>query len=104
MQDLDYSRLIQECFWEMHMSAKNIQSILASDDLTQKKFLFRKILLNSSRLLTDLQLFDTDTLKLLIESFKIPTFNHDYIFRKHNIVEVYFLDKPLRIDELTWVA
>ncbi|RLA61240.1 MAG: hypothetical protein DRQ78_08835 [Epsilonproteobacteria bacterium] len=104
MKDLNYNRLMQECFWDMNMSPKNIQSIVATDDLVQKKFLFRKILLNSSRLLTDLRLFDAGTLKILIESFQVPSFNHDYIFRKHNIVEVYFLDMPLHIDELKWVA
>jgi hypothetical protein len=88
----------------MNLTPQNIIDMVENHDLNDKKFLFRKILLNSNRVLTDLKLFDLDELKVLIESFKIPKFNHDYIFRRHNIVEVYFLDKPLLIDELKWIA
>jgi len=104
MSKPNLKRVIKECFWDMGITEKDIAVIIDGDDYAQKKFLFRKILLNSSRVLSDLKLFDRDELKSLIETFKIPKFNHDYIFRRHNIVEVYFLDKPLLIDELKWVA
>ena len=97
-------RIIKECFWDMKLTFKEIVDITKSDDVSKKKFLFRKILLNSTRVLSDLKIFNRDDLKKLIEEFRVPTFNHDYIFRRHNIVEVYFLDKPLLIDELKWVA
>jgi len=104
MNASDFKRVIKECFWDMKMTKEDIVNIVNGDDLNQKKFLFRKLLLNSSRLLTDLKLFDEQTLKILIETFNVPRFNHEYIFRRHNIVEVYFLDNPLLIDELKWVA
>jgi len=97
-------RVIKECFWDMSMSPTKIMEIIHGTDWTQKKFLFRKILLNSTRVLYDLKIFNQDDLKVLIEEFRVPQFNHDYIFRRHNIAEVYFLDKPLLIDELKWVA
>ena len=97
-------RVIKECFWDMRLTPKNIIDILKGSNWNQKKFLFRKILLNSTRVLYDLKIFNQDDLKVLIEEFRVPQFNHDYIFRRHNIVEVYFLNKPLLIDELKWVA
>ena len=102
--DSNLNRIIKECFWDMQMSSKKIIKIVNGNDLSQKKFLFRKILLNSTRVLNDLKIFNPDDLKVLIEEFRVPQFNYDYIFRRHNIVEVYFLDKPLLIDELKWVA
>jgi len=66
--------------------------------------LFEEILLNSTRLLVDLNIFKNDDLQNLIEKFKVPAFNHDYVFRRKNIAKVYFLDKSLKINELKWVA
>ena len=37
-----------------------------------------------------------------LENYKIPEFNAEYAFRRKNIAEVYFFDKPLLIDELKW--
>jgi len=104
LTDNDLIRIIKECFWDMKLTANDIVDIANGEDWTQKKYLFRKLLLNSTRVLSDLKIFSQDDLKKLIEEFKVPQFNHDYIFRRHNIVEVYFLDKPLLIDELKWVA
>ena len=66
--------------------------------------LFEKILLNSTDMLCDLQIFKKVDLKRLIEGYEVPSFNHEYIFRRKNITEVYFLDKKLEIEELKWVA
>ena len=102
--EVDLQRVIKECFWDMQQTPQNIIDITKSHDWTQKKFLFRKILLNSTRMLNDLKIFEQDDLKELIENFNVPTFNQAYIFRRHNIAEVYFLDKALLIDELKWIA
>jgi len=96
--------ILKNCFWDYNFTEEEILNIVNGNDFAQKQFLFRKILLNSTRVLTDLKIFNHEELKTMIETFKVPTFNHDYIFRRHNIVEVYFLDKPLLIDELKWVA
>ncbi|MDD3324358.1 MAG: hypothetical protein PHN38_04500 [Sulfurospirillaceae bacterium] len=97
-------RIVKECFWDLNITTNDIEKIIKSDDERQKAFLFEKILLNSTHLLADLKLFDTNELLYLLENFKIPTFNHDYIFRRKNIAEVYFFDKPILIDELKWIA
>ncbi len=44
----------------------------------------------NTNLLVDLKLSKKDELKVMVEEFKIPKFNYDYIFRRKNILEVYF--------------
>lgn len=97
-------RIAKECFWDLHITPDAIETILRSDDERQKAFLFEKILLNSTHVLADLKLFEPDDLRKLLENFKIPTFNYAHIFRRKNIADVYFLGKPLLIDELKWIA
>ena len=101
---IDYERIKKECFWDLDISEDDIKKILHGEDERSKTLLFEKILLNSTRLLFDLKLFNIDELKLMLEKFKVPRFNHDYIFRRKNIAEVYLFNKPLLIDELKWPA
>ena len=96
--------IIKDCFWDLDFTDKDINDIINSKDIKGKSFLFDKILLNSTNLILDLKIFRKIDLKWLIEKFEVPNFNYDYIFRRKNIVEVYFLDKPLLIEELKWIA
>lgn len=98
------NNIIKDCFWDLNFTDKDLNNIINSKDIKRKSFLFDKILLNSSNLFIDLKIFNSDDLKILIEKFEVPNFNYDYIFRRKNIVEVYFLDKPLLIEELKWVT
>ncbi len=101
---IDYEKIKKECFWEYDFSEKEIQDMAKSDSLQKKKFLFEKILLNSTTLFNDLKIFSKSDLETLITDYKVPSFNHDYIFKRKNMAEVYFLDKPLLVNELKWVA
>ena len=101
---INYERIIKDCFWDLKIDAKEIDTILLHSDMSKKAFLFEKILLNSTQMLADMQIFEKDDLKILIENFKVPKFNAEYIFKRKNMAEVYFLDKPLEIDELKWIA
>ena len=101
---INYERIIKDCFWDLNITSKNIDEILHKNDLRRKKFLFNKILLNSTRVLIDLEIFKSDELKQMIEEYKVPTFNHDYIFRRKNIAEIFFLNKPVLVEELKWIA
>jgi len=51
----------------------------------------------------DLEIFDKNQLKEFLENYKIPEFNAEYIYRRKNMAEVYFFDKPSLIDELKWI-
>ena len=100
----DFQRIRKECFWDVTMSKKTFFDIVNSQDMKKKQYIFEKILLNSTKMLTDLQIFNKNGLKELIENIKIPNFNKAHILRRKNLVEVYFFDKELQIDELKWVA
>jgi hypothetical protein len=98
----EYDRIKKECFWDLNIRETEIKETLAGADERAEAFLLDKILQNSTRLLFDLELFKRDVLKELLEKYKIPRFNHDYLFRRKNIAEAYFFDKPLEIEELKW--
>ncbi len=101
---INFKRIKKECFWDYDFSDEEIRQMATSDDIKERSFLFQKILLNSTSLFNDLKIFKPNVLKELLENYKVPAFNHDYIFRRKNIAEVYFFDKPLLIEELKWVA
>jgi len=101
---IDFKRIKKECFWDYNFTDEEILQMANSENIWEKSFLFQKILLNSTSLLNDLKIFELDVLKELLENYKVPAFNHDYIFRRKNIAEVYFFDKPLLIEELKWTA
>ena len=101
---IDYDRIKKDCFWDLNISIDEIADMISGSDFRSKAFLLEKILLNSTKLLLDLKIFNRDELKLLLENFKVPQFNYEYVFRRKNIAGVYFFDEPLLIDELKWIA
>jgi len=101
---LDFSRVKKECFWDVSINEETLYDIIVSTDMKKKQFIFEKILLNSTKILTDLSIFNKKELKKLTNNIKIPNFNKAHILRRKNLVEVYFFDKELQIDELKWVA
>lgn len=100
----NYDRIIKDCFWDLAISEEDIKNILHSNDKKKKAFLFDKILLNSTQMLVDLQIFTIDEIKEFLNEYKVQKFNYNHIFRRKNIAEVYFLNKPLEINELKWIA
>ncbi len=94
--------ILRDCFWEYHYTKDDIQKILDGNDFAKKQFLFEKILLNSRDYLNALKIFDKKELEKLIDSYRVPSFNREYAFRRKNIVEVYFLDRELLVEELMW--
>lgn len=100
---VNYDKIIKDCFWDFHFTKDEIKK-LSIGSIKEKSFLFQKILLNSTVLFNSLKIFAKDDIKHLIENYKIPDFNHDYIFKRKNMAEVYFLNKPLLINELKWIV
>ncbi|MCK9491172.1 MAG: hypothetical protein M0Q24_03695 [Sulfurimonas sp.] len=101
---IDYLRIQKDCFWDINISREDLEAILSGNDERKKSMLFEKILLNSTRIFIDLKIFKIEELAELLENYKIPQFNSEHAFRRKNMAEVYFLDKPLLIDELKWIA
>ena len=104
MQKEQTKNILKDCFWEYHFSAEEIGQFFKSSDKREKQFLFEKILLNSHELFKDMALFSRKDLEIMLESYVVPRFNKEYIYRRKNSVEYYLLDKPLMIDELKWTA
>ena len=101
---VNYERIKKDCFWDLDISNEEIDNIVTGEDERKKRMLFEKILLNSTALFQDMRIFDKEELAFLVESYNVPKFNEEYAKRRKNMVEVYFFDKPLLIDELKWVA
>lgn len=99
-----YQRIIRECFWDLNMTPDDLESIINGHNLSQKKIIFNKILENSTHLFKDLTIFPHNDLEQLLKAYKVPSFNTDYFFRRKNLVEVYFFDKPLQVTELQWIT
>ena len=99
-----YNRIIKDCFWDLKFDVNDIQKIISSNDIQKKSFLFNKILLNSTHMFQALKIFTIDEIRYFLDEFEVPKFNYDYIFKRKNMAEVYFLDRPLLIDELKWTA
>ena len=99
-----YNRIIKDCFWDLNFEVNDIQKIISSNNIQKKSFLFNKILLNSTNMFQSLKIFTIDEIKYFLDELEIPKFNYDYIFKRKNMAEVYFLDRPLLIDELKWIA
>ncbi len=107
MENVDYShykRIISDCFWDSKITVEDIDKIFYSEDMRAKKYLFEKILINSTDILTDFRLFKKNDLKVIMKEYKVPSFNFDYVFRRKNIAEVCLFDAPLLIDELKWTV
>lgn len=101
---VNFQRIQKECFWDLSFSVEDIKNIIKSSDTRKKNMLFEKIILNSTKLFSDINIFDKVELLNLLNNYKVPYFNGEYIARRKNLVEVYFFDKPLLIDELKWIA
>jgi len=104
MQEQQLKTIIKECFWEYNFSEEDINNLAKSHNSQEQMFLFTKILENAKELLKSMNIFDKSDLERLIESYTVPSFRREYMVRRLNIVEYYFLDKPLTINELKWIA
>ncbi len=96
-------RFKKDCFWDSRFSNKDIEEIAKNGSLKEKLFLFEKILINSTNLFSDLDIFQRGDIEKLLKMYKVPNFNREYIKRRKNLVEVYFFDKPLTVEELKWI-
>lgn len=102
--DIQYARIIKDCFWDLNIQEADIINIVQGKDERKKKMLFEKILLNSTAFLKDLNIFQKDDLAILLENFKLPKFNEAHAFKRKNMAEVWFFDKPLLVSELQWIV
>jgi len=93
MQTQQIKNILKDCFWEYNFYENDIISLAKIQNRQEQMFLFTKILENAKELLKSMKIFDESDLKRLIESYTLPSFKHDYMARRLNIVEYFFLDK-----------
>ena len=103
MDDIVQS-IIEDCFWEYDFTNDEIVTLAKSDDPKEQSFLFSKILANAKHLFASMRIFDEQDLKYLIENYHLSSFYATFLTRRINMLEYYFLDKPLTINELKWIA
>ncbi len=104
-KDMTYfTRIKKECFWDLSFTEEDVKKIILHGSTKDKSFLFEKILLNSTQLFDDLSMFSVEEIKYFIEHYRVSEFNKEFVLRRKNLVEVYFLKKPLKIEELKWIA
>lgn len=71
-QMLDFQRIQKNCFWDLRLTSDDIKNIVKSNDNKKLNMLFEKILLNSTALFHDLEIFDKKRLRMLLENYRIP--------------------------------
>jgi len=104
VSDNTLKNILDDCFWEFDFTEKDVDNLVRNRNKKEQVFLFDKILVNSKQLLRSMEIFDKKDLEELIESYKIPKFNHHFSKRRLNMLEFYFLDKPLTVNELKWMS
>jgi hypothetical protein len=97
-----YKQIIKDCFWEYKFTEEDIDNMFKSSNEREKQFLFEKILLNSKELFNDMSLFNKRDLQTMLHKYLVPKFNREYINRRKNILEYYFFNKSLEVNELKW--
>ncbi len=102
MKDEIYDRIIKESFWDYNFSKNDLINICKGDDYRSKKFLFDKILKNSSDVLNDLNIFSENDKIRLLKDFTPPEFNYDFVNRRFNILKRLILKENVDIWELSW--
>ena len=101
---INYQRIQKDCFWDYNFSNEDISKLASSVNSRERNFLFQKILLNSTNMFSDLKIFDIDVLSELLENYNVPEFNYNYTFKRKNMAEIYFFNKPVLVNELKWIA
>lgn len=98
----NYTRILKECFWDLNVSEEDLKKIPLGQDERLKSMVIEKVLLNSTFFLKDLQLFSLKDLEVFLQTYNIPKFNYEFVFRRKNMAESFFFGKPLLVEELKW--
>ncbi len=97
-----YDRIINECFWDYHVSPDTIEKILTSNDMRAKQKIFSKIIYNASDKVVALShIFDQVTLNKLFDNF-VVTYNKEYINKQVLLLRNILLGEKNRIESLEW--
>ena len=95
---------MKEIFWgDYTFDEEGIKRLANSDDYKENLFLFEKILYNSKNLLKDIEIFEKDKLKKILENFEIKSsYKKDFALRRLKILRALILGKDEYIKGLSW--
>jgi len=97
------SKITEECFWDYKISPEEVIKMAKSNNSYLKKFLFGKILENSTNVIRDLPyLFNKEEIEQLLKEYKSPPYKREFIERRKKIIEYIILNKKVKIEELEW--
>jgi len=95
-------KINRECLWEFNFDNDEILKMAQTGTEQEKKFLFNKILENSSDVLQCINIFNASDQRKLTLDFKVPEFNHRFLDRRHKIIKYFITGEPVEIPELRW--
>ena len=95
---------MKEIFWgDYRFDEEGIKKLANSNDLKENLFLFEKILYNSKNLLKDIEIFDRESLKKILEDFEIKSsYKKDFATKRLKILRALILGKDEYIKGLSW--
>ncbi len=95
--------IVKECFWDYDISPEDIIKIAKSNNIYMKKFLFEKILENSTNLIRDLKIvLNKNDIERLLKIYKTTNLRYNLTNKRKKIAEYFFLNKKSYIEELEW--
>jgi len=100
----DYEKILQECFWEYHLSKDELVTMAWHGTEQEKLFLFGKLFENSQDILQSLNLFSTVDQKKMLLRYSPPQFNRQFFEKRYNILKYFILGEDVHIPELQWNA
>ncbi len=98
---VDLERIKKECFWDTHISAEDLEKIIARQEKRELEKLFSKIIYNATDKLAALSIFSKEQLYEFFDEFKV-TYNHKYINRHLLVLRALLLDEKVHIKNLEW--
>jgi len=91
-------------FWgDYKIDNKRMIELIKNGSKYEKKFIFGKILFNSSNLLRDIDYFKKEDLIELLSSYELKSsYKKDFALKRLNILKKLYLGKNCKIKELEW--
>ncbi len=94
---------MKDIFWgDYSIDEKKAIDMIKNGDQHEKRFIFQKIVENSTNILRDLSYFSKDDLKKFLYAYKVSNFNKPFLEKRVEIVKNIFFDEPCHIEELEW--
>ena len=96
--------ILKECFWgDIEFNEDDILNIVSGDDFRKNKYLFQKILFNSSDRIFALMIFDKKDLKKLLNDYEfLSSFRKNEIEKRLKLLRNIFFNEKITIPELEW--